>query len=186
MLKLILGAAGHGKINHTLNEAIKNSDGKKVLVIAYELTTSHVVSRLSNILKFYNTASPSEIKIIGGISLGELSICKNYDIIAILGYMPPFSEKFSHKTATDSFILILNGLNEMNPDKLIMATIQTAGGIGRKLGDVRENFFSSDVKTNDNFDQIYIFRDPETEKFNVMSLHNKTVDAYNKNDFFLD
>ena len=67
-----------------------------------------------------------------------------------------------------------------------MATIQTVGGIGRKLGDVRDKFFSSGVETSDNLDHVYIFRDPKTDKFNVMSFHNKTVDAYSQSEFFLD
>lgn len=186
MLKLIFGATGHGKINHTLNETIKNSDGKRILFITYELRIEQVVSRISKILNFYNHVSPSEIKIVSGIRLGEMSICKEYDVVAILSYMPPASDKFSHQIAMDSFILILNGMNDISPDKLIMATIQTAGGIGRKLSDVKEKFFSSTVKTSDNFDHIHIFRDSETDKFNVMSLHNKTVEAFSKSDFFLD
>jgi len=186
MLKFILGATGHGKINHALNETIKSANDKKVLIISYELTTGRIVSRISKILNFYNHVSPKEIRIIGGISLSEMSICKDYDVVSFLGWMPPFSDKFSLQTATESYKIILTGMNEMNSDKLILATIQTVGGIGRKLGDVRDKFFSSGVETSDNLDHVYIFRDPKTDKFNVMSFHNKTVDAYSQSEFFLD
>lgn len=187
MFTLILGAVGHGKVNYALNQAIEKSDGKKVLIISNELRPDKIIGRISKILDYKKEISPSEIRVVTDFGLSSLSMGKDYDVVTFLGYVPPYSEKYSNKTAMDSLVLLLNGLNEANPSKEIMATIQLARpSADITFNKVKDLFLQTDVETSDIYDHVLVYRDPESEKFKIVSLHNKTTDTIDKREFFCE
>lgn len=187
MLTIILGASGHGKINYALTQTVEKAHDKKILIISNELSPDLVLSRLDKILKYNKDISPSEIRIISKFTLADLSIGKDYDVVTILGYMPPYSDKFSCNTAMQSYKFLLEGMINGDPNKEIISTLQIARPTTDcSFSKIQESFFSSDFQTSENYNHILIHRDSESESFRILSLHDKSVKTINKLDFFCE
>lgn len=191
MLTVVTAKTGHGNSIYTLKKAVEKSHNKKLLIISYELTTDLITSRLSAIFKFYDKISPAEIKIISYISLSNMDILDEFDVVSILGYTPTnnMQSKISFGTAMKSFVYILRCYGDRNKEKDIFVTMQVNGSIKESFSEIQDSFFNEKKYDevflgNDNFNKHLIYKDIESKVFKVLDFNNKSVTEINRDDFF--
>jgi hypothetical protein len=196
MLTIILGATGHGKMQYGLTQTVEKSHGKKVLIISNELSPAHILQRLAPILKYNNVISPIEITITPTLDYSDLSFASGYDVVSILSYIHAPSQD-NHQATMEVFQASLKKLNTDFPEKEIMATIQLARPLECSFNKIKDEFFKSQVETNneektflletsDTYNYVLIYRNPESERFQILNHRTKEIKSISKFDFFCE
>lgn len=184
---MILGAAGSGKMQYGLTQTVEKSHGKKVLIISNELSPEFIIKRLDKIFEYNPAISPIEILIKSEFDYSDLSFASNYDIISILSYLHNPANT-THQAAMEVFMSCLKKLQADFPEKEIMASVQIGVGPMPRptFNQIKEVFFASEVETNENYNHVMVYRDPESEQFKILNRHTKEVQSISKFDFFCE